>query len=77
VIDFISVPVTAGFTSAAAITIASGQIGGLFGLQMNKKSGVDGVTGTWIDIIDNFDSIRLSDTILGITCTLILLAMKV
>jgi MFS superfamily sulfate permease-like transporter len=26
VIDFISVPVTAGFTSAAAITIASGQL---------------------------------------------------
>jgi sodium-independent sulfate anion transporter 11 len=28
-IDFISVPVIAGFTSAAAITIASGQVGQL------------------------------------------------
>lgn len=77
VIDFISVPVTAGFTSAAAITIASGQIGGIFGLEMVKKSHVEGITGTWIDIIENFDTLRVSDTILGITCTVILLAMKV
>ncbi len=54
-----------------------GQIGGLFGLEILKKSGIDGVTGTWIDIVENFDSIRVSDTVLGITCTVILLAMKV
>ena len=35
VIDFISVPVIAGFTSAAAITIASGQIKGLLGINVD------------------------------------------
>jgi hypothetical protein len=44
---------------------------------MTKKSHVDGITGTWIDIVENFDSIRVSDTILGLSCTIILLAMKV
>ena len=37
-IDFISVPVIAGFTSAAAITIASGQIKGLLGRAVNEGS---------------------------------------
>jgi MFS superfamily sulfate permease-like transporter len=57
--------------------LISGQIGGLFGLEMAKKSGIEGLAGTWIDIVDNFGSIRISDTVLGITCTVILLAMKV
>ena len=38
VIDFISVPVTAGFTSAAAITIASGQVKSLFGLKIGESN---------------------------------------
>lgn len=32
-VRFISVPVTTGFTTAAAITIASGQINNLFGIK--------------------------------------------
>lgn len=32
-VQFISVPVTTGFTAAAAITIGSGQINGLFGIK--------------------------------------------
>ncbi len=55
----------------------SGQIGGLFGLEMVKKSGIEGIVGTWIDIVENFDSIRVSDTVLGLSCTVILLAMRV
>ena len=45
-IDFISVPVIAGFTSAAAITIASGQIKGLLGLQIRNSSHIEGLHGT-------------------------------
>eukprot|EP00095_Tigriopus_kingsejongensis_P008885 maker-scaffold566_size135349-snap-gene-0.23 protein:Tk08885 transcript:maker-scaffold566_size135349-snap-gene-0.23-mRNA-1 annotation:"sodium-independent sulfate anion transporter" len=76
VIDFISVPVIAGFTSAAAITIASTQVKGLFGLDVQHKSHVEGVTGTWIDIVDNFESIRYQDTILGLVCVVILLLLR-
>ena len=43
---------------------------------MVKKSHVEGLIGTLIDIIENFDTIRVSDTILGISCVVILLTMK-
>ena len=36
-VQFISVPVTVGFTAAAAITIGSGQINPLFGLKSNHS----------------------------------------
>ncbi len=35
-IDFISVPVIAGFTSAAVLTIASGQVRSLLGITVPK-----------------------------------------
>ena len=44
-IDFISVPVTAGFTSAAAITIASGQVKSIFGLEIHHGSHSEGIAG--------------------------------
>ena len=53
-----SVPVNAGFTSAAAITIASSQVPGIFGLEIRNKSGIVGFLGTWIDIFKNFGTIR-------------------
>ena len=77
VIDFISVPVIAGFTSAAAITIASGQVKSIFGLKIEEHSHVEGITGTWIDIIENIETIRTNDTILGISCIVILLLLRV
>jgi MFS superfamily sulfate permease-like transporter len=36
-IDFISMPVIAGFTSAACITIASGQVKSLLGLSIDNS----------------------------------------
>ena len=79
-IDFISVPVTAGFTSAAAITIASGQVKSIFGLKIKhhiNDSHTEGIAGTWIEVIENFDSVRVNDTILGLSCIVILLCMRV
>ena len=77
VIDFISVPVIAGFTSAAAITIASGQVKSIFGLEIIEHSHIEGITGTWIDIFKNIGTIRTSDTILGLSCIVILLCLRV
>ena len=76
VIDFISVPVTAGFTSAAAITIASGQVKSIFGLTITNHSHVEGFIGDWIDVFDNFESARLSDSLLGLICIMILLLLR-
>lgn len=70
-------PVTAGFTSAAALTIASSQVKGLFGLEIVEESNIEGVHGTWIDIVRNFDSFRYQDTILGFVCIIILLLLRV
>ena len=70
-------PVTAGFTSAAAITIASGQVKSIFGLKIEHESHIEGITGTWVDIFANFETIRVNDTILGLSCTVILLLMRV
>ena len=79
VIDFISVPVIAGFTSAAAITIASGQVKSLFGLTIVHKVhvGGEGIVNTWANIIENFHTWRVNDTILGLSCALLLLLMRV
>lgn len=76
VIDFISVPVTAGFTSAAALTIACGQIKSIFGLDIEHPVHIEGVHGRWIDIYHNFHTARLNDSILGISCCIILLCMR-
>ena len=75
-IDFISVPVTAGFTSAAAITIASGQVKSIFGLNITHHSHVEGFIGDWMDVFDNFTTARLSDSLLGLICIMILLLLR-
>jgi len=78
VIDFISVPVIAGFTSAAAITIASSQVKSVFGLEITHHAhwGGEGILKTWAEIVENFDSMRTADTILGLVCIVILLLMR-
>ena len=77
VIDFISVPVIAGFTSAAAITIASSQVKLLFGLTIEHKVHIYGIVGTWANIFHNFHTWRFNDTILGLFCVVLLLMMRV
>jgi len=78
-IDFISVPVIAGFTSAAALTIASGQVKSLFGLTIpaEEKSHTHlGVVDGWIDVFTHFDSCRWQDATLGLLCCVILLSLR-
>ena len=67
----------AGFTSAAAITIASSQIKSLLGLLITERSHVLGIAGTWWDVINNLHTIRVADTVLGTTCIIILLILRV
>ena len=76
-IDFISVPVTAGFCSAAAITIASSQLKSLFGLKIVTTNHDEGIIGTWMEVIENFESVRASDATMGLICIVLLLLMRV
>lgn len=70
---FISVPVTTGFTMAAALTVGSGQINNLFGIQSNSNEFLK----SWINFFSHIKETRRNDAILG-WCTLIfLLCMRV
>ncbi|XP_026317688.1 sodium-independent sulfate anion transporter-like [Hyposmocoma kahamanoa] len=71
-IDFISVPVTVGFTSATSVIIAVSQLKGLLGL--NFKSG--GFVDTLKKVIINIPNARFADSTLGVSCIVILLMMR-
>ena len=78
-IDFISVPVIAGFTSAAALTIASGQWKSLLGVNIDphhKSHTHAGVVDYYIDIFHNISTVRYQDAVLGIICCVILLSLR-
>lgn len=62
-----------GFTTAAAIQIASSQIKGLLGL----TGKADGFLGAWISVFKNIHQIRLWDSVLGITSIIALVGMRV
>lgn len=72
-IDFVSGPVSSGFTSAVALIILSSQVKDIFGI---KASGTTFVQ-MWSSIIDNIGGIRVWDTMLGFACIVILLLMRV
>ena len=64
----ISYPTLAGFTSAAAIKIAAGEIGDLVGIKDWDSDFVD----VCEDIVTKYDQIRWTDALLGFTCLAIL-----
>nr|XP_019556156.2 LOW QUALITY PROTEIN: sodium-independent sulfate anion transporter-like [Aedes albopictus] len=70
-VQFISMPVTAGFTSAAAITIASGQVKSLLGLPGKSNEFLD----SWENVIHNIHQTKLWDSLLGIGTIVVLLLM--
>ncbi|XP_022247509.1 sodium-independent sulfate anion transporter-like [Limulus polyphemus] len=71
-INFISAPVISGFTSAAAITIATTQLKGMFGLKFHSE----GFTDTLYNFFANITSTRLSDMALGIASVALLILMR-
>lgn len=66
-------PVTGGFTSAAAIIMVSSQVKGLFGISYDAKNFME----MWIKFTENIHNARIADTIMGITCIFVLIALKV
>lgn len=72
-IDFVSTPVVAGFTSAGAVTIASAQVKNLIGLKFSAESFVE----IWINVVDNIKEIQKWDAILSFLCCFVLLFLRV
>ncbi|CAK1547249.1 unnamed protein product [Leptosia nina] len=71
-VEFVSTPVVSGFTSAAAITIASSQIKGLLGLSFDAETFIS----TWRGVFHNITNTRLQDTLLGLSSCIVLMGMK-
>lgn len=71
-LDFISGPVSVGFTSAAAIIIATSQIKDILGISITGSKFVE----VWHNIFDNIGETKLWDTALGIVCIVVLLLLR-
>ncbi|XP_039275801.1 sodium-independent sulfate anion transporter [Nilaparvata lugens] len=71
-IDFISIPVTVGFTSATSVIIAVSQLKGLLGLSFSSSGFLDTLKKVYL----NIHKTRFWDTTLGLSCILILLLMR-
>ncbi|XP_033611674.1 sodium-independent sulfate anion transporter-like isoform X4 [Cryptotermes secundus] len=67
-VEFISFPVTAGFISAAAITIASSQLKSLLGIKGDGHSFLE----SWENLFHHIQDTKPGDVTLGI-CTVVLL----
>ncbi|XP_063235375.1 sodium-independent sulfate anion transporter-like isoform X2 [Bacillus rossius redtenbacheri] len=70
--ELVSVPVVSGFTSAAALIIASSQLKGLLGLRYSAESFVE----AWRQLFLNISSIRLPDLALSACCVTALLLLR-
>lgn len=71
-VDFISIPVTSGFTSATSVIIIIGQIQRLLGIKYKSKNILDNI----IKLFQNINQLRLNDTVLGVCSIIILLLVR-
>ncbi|KAI5652189.1 sulfate permease family domain-containing protein [Phthorimaea operculella] len=71
-IDFISGPVSVGFTSAAAIIIATTQIKDILGLSFPGGKFLQ----VWTGLYEHIGETRLWDTVLGVSCIVVLLLLR-
>jgi len=72
-VDFISIPVTVGFTSATSVIIVASQLKGLLGLKISSQGFVD----TLIQVFQNIGDTSLWDAGMSISCIAILLLFRV
>ncbi|BFF92215.1 sodium-independent sulfate anion transporter [Drosophila madeirensis] len=71
-VEFVSGPVSAGFTSAVALIVSTSQMRSMLGV----KSDGDSFLETWISMFKDIENIRVADTCLGFGCLFLLLAMR-
>ena len=71
-VEFVSIPVVSGFTSAASLIIACSQIKSLLGLNIHGESFIE----IWRELASNIGRTRIPDLILSCCCILILLTLK-
>lgn len=72
VVDFISIPVTAGFTSATSVIIIIAQLQGLLGLRFKAQNILDNL----YKIFEHHQNIRYADFALGVCSIIFLLTFR-
>ncbi|CAG9773668.1 unnamed protein product [Ceutorhynchus assimilis] len=72
-IDFISGPVSSGFTSAVALIILTSQVKDILGI----KAAGSVFTEIWSNIFADIHNTNVWDTVLGISCIAVLLIMRI
>jgi sodium-independent sulfate anion transporter 11 len=73
IVNFISTPVTSGFTSAAAITICFTQVKSLLGLSFPAEGFVKVSKG----VVEHIHDVKLKDAMVSIVCIVVLLVLRV
>ncbi|XP_043478598.1 sodium-independent sulfate anion transporter-like [Leptopilina heterotoma] len=71
-VDFISVPVTVGFTSATSVIIVVSQLKGLLGLKISSSGFMD----TLKAVFQNIGNTSVWDTLMSFSCIIILLLFR-
>lgn len=71
-IDFVSGPVSAGFTSAVSLIIFTSQLKDILVVSTDGDTFVE----MWISIVNDIQNISWNDTALGVGCVFLLLAMR-
>ncbi|XP_029672275.1 sodium-independent sulfate anion transporter-like [Formica exsecta] len=71
-VEFVSMPVISGFTSAASVIIACSQLKNLLGLDIHGENFVE----IWWELINHITDTKIPDLILSCCCILTLLALK-
>ncbi|XP_070163166.1 sodium-independent sulfate anion transporter isoform X2 [Polyergus mexicanus] len=71
-VEFVSMPVISGFTSAASVIIACSQLKNLLGLDIDGENFVE----IWWELINHITDIKIPDFILSCCCILTLLILK-
>lgn len=72
-VDFVSGPVSSGFTSAVALIIVTSQVKDIFGITAKGGTFVE----IWSAIFKDIKNLRTWDTSLGAMCIAVLLMMRV
>lgn len=72
-IDFVSGPVSSGFTSAVALIIVTSQVKDILGIQGSGATFVE----TWKSLFQDIHNTKGWDTMLGISCICVLLIMRI
>ncbi|XP_017131218.1 sodium-independent sulfate anion transporter [Drosophila elegans] len=71
-VEFVSGPVSAGFTSAVALIVSTSQMRSMLGVKSDGGSFLE----TWISMFRDIENVRVADTCLGFGCVFLLLAMR-